>query len=103
MLAYSLQSGVKDRPSPGKSNNRKITLLPLSALSSRFYVRLQARDLPGVFGAVATAFGEEEVSLDMIIQKRKTNGMAEIVLVTHDVNEERFLPLPEKSGPIACD
>lgn len=88
--AYSLQSGVKDRPSPGKSNNRKITLLPLSALSSRFYVRLQARDLPGVFGAVATAFGEEEVSLDMIIQKRKTNGMAEIVLVTHDVNEERF-------------
>ena len=72
-------------------------LLPPSALSSRFYVRLLALDLPGVFGALATAFGEEAVSLDMIIQKRRTNGTAEIVLVTHDVSEERFYRSLEKA------
>lgn len=75
---------------------RKVTPLPPSALSSRFYVRLLARDRPGVFGALATTFGEEEVSLDMIIQKRRTNGTAEIVLVTHDVNEARFYRSLEK-------
>jgi homoserine dehydrogenase len=75
---------------------RKITPLPPAALSSRFYVRLLAGDRPGVFGTLATAFGEEGVSLDMIIQKRKANGTAEIVLVTHDVNEERFYRSLEK-------
>ncbi len=75
---------------------RKITPLPPAALSSRFYVRLLAGDRPGVFGTLATAFGEEGVSLDMIIQKRKANGTAEIVLVTHDVNEECFYRSLEK-------
>ncbi len=92
---------------PPLTGAREKRLLPPSALDSRFYVRLLALDLPGVFGALATAFGEEGVSLDMIIQKRRTNGTAEIVLVTHDVSEERFyrsldkaLQLPAiQSGP----
>lgn len=78
------------------NGGREVNPLPPSALSSRFYVRLMARDRPGVFGALAAAFGEEEVSLDMIIQKRRANGIAEIVLVTHDVNEERFYRSFEK-------
>jgi homoserine dehydrogenase len=86
--ARSLRKGASEKP-PSDPPTR-IKLLPPSALSSRFYVRLLARDRPGVFGALASAFGEEEVSLDMIIQKRRTNGTAEIVLVTHNVNEERF-------------
>lgn len=76
---------------------RELKLLSPSALHARFYVRLLARDLPGVFGALATAFGDEEVSLDMIIQKRRNNGTAEIVLVTHDVVEERFYRSLEKA------
>ncbi|NLA12079.1 MAG: homoserine dehydrogenase [Firmicutes bacterium] len=87
-VARSLQHGGAEGAPP--NSNRKPTLLPPAALTSRFYVRLLARDRPGVFGALAAAFGEEEVSLDMIIQKRRQNGIAEIVLVTHDVNEERF-------------
>lgn len=86
--AVSLRGGLPGGPPPG--DGERAVLLPPSALSSRFYVRLLAKDRPGVFGALATAFGEEGVSLDMIIQKRKTDGIAEIVLVTHDVNEERF-------------
>lgn len=86
--ARSLRNGSAAEVPPNSS--RKIALLPPSALISRFYVRLLARDRPGVFGALATAFGEEEVSLDMILQKRRRNGIAEIVLVTHNVDEERF-------------
>jgi len=33
----------------------------------------------------------------MIIQKRRTNGIAEIVLVTHDVSEESFYCSLEKA------
>ena len=88
---------VRTENGPYSNGVREMKLLPPSALNSRFYVRLLARDLPGVFGALATAFGEEEVSLDMIIQKRRTNGIAEIVLVTHDVSEESFYCSLEKA------
>ena len=65
-------------------------LVSMEALSSAFYLRLQAKDEPGVFASLATAFGKEGVSLDMILQKRSIAGVAEIVLVTHVVEEKNF-------------
>ena len=65
-------------------------VLPVDVLTSRFYLRLLAQDRPGVFGSLACAFGDEQISLEVIIQKRSVGGIAEIVLVTHDVVEERF-------------
>lgn len=73
----------------GENNFRNLPALPVTALTARFYFRLLAEDRPGVFAALATAFGEDRVSLDMIIQKRSERGMAEIVLLTHDVLEEQ--------------
>jgi len=67
-----------------------INVVPMEELYSAFYLRLQAIDQPGVFASLSTAFGDEKVSLDMIIQKRSVEGQAEIVLVTHDVEEKFF-------------
>jgi homoserine dehydrogenase len=64
--------------------------LPLDQLESRFYLRFLADDKPGVFAALANAFGDEQVSLDMVIQKRRVNSTAEIVLVTHMAREDAF-------------
>lgn len=65
-------------------------VVPLPRQFSSFYLRLKAKDQPGVFAALATAFGDARVSLDMIIQKRSDAQTAEIVLVTHEVEEARF-------------
>lgn len=65
-------------------------IMPLSRIHSKFYIRLKAIDEPGVFASLANIFSEEKVSLDMIIQKRRIEEMAEIVLVTHDIREENF-------------
>jgi homoserine dehydrogenase len=73
-----------------ENNFRDKKIVSMDELSSAFYLRLQAKDEPGVFASLATAFGGEQVSLDMIIQKRSVQGMAEIVLVTHKVEEKRF-------------
>ncbi|MEW5785437.1 MAG: homoserine dehydrogenase [Bacillota bacterium] len=83
-LRFQMENGVME------SKFEPAAVLPVDALISRFYLRLLARDRPGVFAALATAFGDEQVSLDMIIQKRSEGGIAEIVLVTHHVLEERF-------------
>ncbi|EEG79006.1 homoserine dehydrogenase [Dethiobacter alkaliphilus] len=65
-------------------------VVPMEKQQSRFYLRLKAKDEPGVFASLATAFGETKVSLDMIIQKRSDAETAEIVLVTHGVSEGNF-------------
>ncbi len=69
---------------------RKTAFIPIENLNSRFYLRFLADDRPGVLAALASAFGDEEVSLDMVIQKRSFGSTAELVLVTHDVREESF-------------
>ncbi|MFO8192208.1 MAG: homoserine dehydrogenase [Bacillota bacterium] len=64
--------------------------IPIGTLQARFYLRFLAEDRSGVFASLANVFGDENVSLDMVIQKRRVGNLAEIVLVTHDVREESF-------------
>ncbi len=68
----------------------KTSFVPIDDLVTSFYLRFLADDRPGVFASLAEAFGDEEVSLDMVIQKRRYGNTAEIVLVTHDVKEKAF-------------
>lgn len=64
--------------------------VPIEKLSSRFYLRFLAEDRPGVLAAFSKVFGDEQVSLDMVIQKRRVEDLAEIMLVTHLVREDAF-------------
>ncbi len=83
-LSHHVENGIMEMDFQEKA------ILPMEELSSAFYLRLHAKDQPGVFASLATAFGDEKVSLDMIIQKRSDEGLAEIVLVTHAVEEKYF-------------
>lgn len=56
-------------------------------LTTRFYVRLQVADEPGVLAAVAGVFGVQGVSIQSVIQKSADESGAEIVYVTHDATE----------------
>ena len=96
-INHEIENGIIETTFPEKP------IVPMKDRISRFYVRMKAKDEPGVFGSVATAFGEEQISLDMILQNRRDYNVAEIVLVTHDVSEERFyraLDKIEKLGSI---
>jgi homoserine dehydrogenase len=63
---------------------------PISETNSPYYVRLLAEDRPGVMAAIAGAFGDHQVSLQSVIQKRRCGQRAEIVLITHRVNDAAF-------------
>lgn len=60
---------------------------PIDQVESCFYLLIEAADKPGVLARVATAFGDHEVSLGSVIQKQTTNGIAEVVFMTHKVLE----------------
>ncbi|WP_196603870.1 homoserine dehydrogenase [Pectinatus haikarae] len=63
---------------------------PIEQTLSSYYVRLLVDDQPGVLGAIAMAFGQTGVSLSAVIQKRKVKSKAEIVAVTHKVEEAKI-------------
>jgi homoserine dehydrogenase len=69
------------------SHQHYCTIAPMSELITRFYVRVLTQDSPGVIGKLGTCFGNHQVSLESVVQTGVSEGLAEIVLVTHDVRE----------------
>jgi homoserine dehydrogenase len=63
---------------------------PLESLVTRFYVRFLTQDYAGVIGRIGTSFGNHRVSLESVVQAGMRDGLAEIVVVTHDVREGDF-------------
>ncbi|MBO4401281.1 MAG: homoserine dehydrogenase [Selenomonadaceae bacterium] len=74
----------------------KKPICPLEETISSYYIRLLVDDKPGVLGAVATTFGNAEVSLTSVAQTASTvEGHAELVVVTHKVRHKNILAAQE--------
>ncbi|MBW4539263.1 MAG: homoserine dehydrogenase [Myxacorys chilensis ATA2-1-KO14] len=65
-------------------------IAPMEDLVTRFYARFLTKDYPGVIGKLGTCFGDHEVSLESVVQAGMRDDFAEIVVVTHDVQEGNF-------------
>ncbi|WP_216904794.1 homoserine dehydrogenase [Synechococcus sp. CCY 9618] len=72
------------------SSWRKVGLADASRSRHRNYVRLQTCDQAGVIGRIGTCFGTRGVSIQSIVQFEATDGSAEIVVITHEVQESSF-------------
>ncbi len=51
------------------------------------YIRLIAKDSPGVIGQIGKIFGKNTVSIESIVQFDASDSGAEIVVITHEVNK----------------
>lgn len=60
----------------------------IDELTTQFYVRLIAHDIPGVIGTIGSSCGRFGISILSMVQKGERDGLAEIVLVTHTVKEK---------------
>ena len=72
------------------SSWRHCALVDGSRTHHRNYVRLRTRDEAGVIGLIGTCFGAAQVSIQSIVQLDAREGEAEIVVITHEVREDRF-------------
>lgn len=79
--ARRIQSGCP--PLVGCTCNENLEVRDMSTIETEYYVRLEVADRPGVLAAVAKVFGDHDVSLGSVLQKRAENGVADIVYVTH--------------------
>lgn len=92
---------------------RQCRLVDPGLTQHRNYVRLRTSDEPGVIGRIGTCFGDQQVSIQSIVQFEAkgaaATGAAEIVVITHEVGEARFRAalaaieaLPEVVSVAAC-
>lgn len=75
---------------------------PIGMIESKYFIRLQVHDRPGVLASIAYAFGDKEVSLASVLQKHTDGNMAEIVLVTHRVLEENLQKAIRMVEQLSC-
>ena len=69
---------------------RKLKMKPMSEVESRYYLRLNVFDQPGVLAQIATVLGSNRISISQVIQKETDEALqsAEIVIMTHVAREE---------------
>lgn len=65
-------------------------IIPVEETSGKFFLRMKVEDRNGVLASIAAVFGNNNVSLEQVIQRRKVDGLAELVLVTEEVKERNL-------------
>ena len=61
----------------------------IESVESSWFIRLSVKDEPGVLASIAGLFGEQNVSIESVIQEGRGDN-AELVLVTHEATEENL-------------
>lgn len=74
----------------GCSCYKKLPIKKMTDTYGRYFMRMQVEDRPGVLAAVTSVFGNNTVSIEQFIQKRKKSDWAEIVVITEEVLERNF-------------
>lgn len=72
---------------PRESNYAQRPVLPIFAALTRFQIRLNVADRPGVLAAVATVLAAKGISIETVRQNRGADGTAELVISTHRAPE----------------
>lgn len=71
-----------------KENIRHIPILPMDELMTRYYLRFEAQDHPGVLSRISGILGENKISINSVHQQgRNANGAVPVVMITHIAKE----------------
>jgi homoserine dehydrogenase len=75
-----------------------LPILPMEAVETSYYLRMQAEDKPGVMARVAGILGEAGISIEAIQQKEPEEGETQVplVMLTHKVQERQMNRALEK-------
>lgn len=89
-ILKSSGTGAALDPLLSRTHQHYCKITPIEEIASSFYTRFITSDLPGVIGQIGTCFGEKQVSLQSLVQIGLQEEQAEIVVVTHNVQEKFF-------------
>ena len=69
-----------------------IPVLPITEVSTAYYLRLRVDDIPGVMAEITRIMGESEISIEAILQKEPETGVAQatIIMLTQKIREAQM-------------
>ncbi|UCE88985.1 MAG: homoserine dehydrogenase [Pseudomonadota bacterium] len=69
-----------------------VPILPMEEVQTAYYLRMQARDEPGVLADVASILGEHGISIEAVIQQEPQPGSAHasVIMLTYRVPERNM-------------
>lgn len=77
-------------PNLGFKSLSEPNFLPITSVSSSYYLRLGVEDKAGVMANVSTVLSNHEVSIEALIQKDARVSDAQIVILTNEVQESKI-------------
>lgn len=74
-------------------NKDKTSLIKTSEITTKYYLRFQAADIPGILGKITSCLGKHDISIESVIQKSRHLGGGDvpIVIMTHEAREKNLL------------
>ncbi len=87
-IAHNIAMGATIRPR--MELGRRIPVIPMDEVSTRYYFRLSANDQPGVLAQISRVLGDHRISISSVIQKEldPEHEKATIVIMTHPAVEQ---------------
>ncbi|ACH40021.1 homoserine dehydrogenase [Citrifermentans bemidjiense Bem] len=90
-LSRSMGAGISRRCAPLGYLDEKVstlTIKPMGEIVSKYYIRFQALDRPGVLARIAGALGASGISIASMLQSaRSASEVVPIVIMTHEARE----------------
>ena len=80
----------------GCSCYKNLPIKRIGDTTSRYYIRMRLEDRAGTLAAMAGVFAENDASSAILLQKETIENDAEIVVVTHEVAEKKFMDAIKK-------
>lgn len=88
-VALNLKFGSHHRVPAFRTGRQYRNILTMDDVATRYYLRLQVKDKPGVIAAIATILGKEKISISSFVQKERQNeNNVSLLILTHLANEK---------------
>ncbi|HYD95434.1 MAG TPA: homoserine dehydrogenase [Noviherbaspirillum sp.] len=70
-----------------------IPILPMSEVTTSYYLRMKVADQPGVLADVTRILADSSISIDAMLQKEPAEGekMTDIIMLTHETQEKNIV------------
>jgi homoserine dehydrogenase len=87
-VAQRINQGISLTPALRLDPKKRVK--PMSEIKTRYYLRMNAADRPGVLAKISKALADRDVSISSVIQKESdlSKKAAEIVLMTYPAREQ---------------
>jgi homoserine dehydrogenase len=90
--------------------DKKVKLIPIEEIRSKYYLRFNVNDTPGVLASIASKLGAEGISIASVMQKEGGGGACvPVIIITHlavergvkkaigEIEKEAFVRAPTRS------